>query len=358
MYTFSHFHVIDFDLMMSMIFSWHHVLKGKFLEGRRNRRLDHLLHVLIDLVIPYYLLKERRQKLGFEGENLENQKRAKAIDRGKAIKVDDIKQRISESVEDESSIVTWLVKSASRLDHWYEVDDLAYTCTCPDYPIISFCKHMYAVQTHYPPIPSDISSVNTLLPSVDALLGISQEFPSASAVVNTLEAINVDTSSDLAVFPITTDNSEESTLCRMIAEKLERCAARIRQLGSVDSEQALRINSWLEPLDNELSRENMAGSLLPVKQKLSPHLNSWPETQAAMMPPKKTRAKKQGDKAYGAGESSGKKAKTLPKPVASVETSVVISAVVQAESNEAVHLEATNTSQPFSNYYRPKTRLY
>ncbi|KAF8952885.1 hypothetical protein BDZ97DRAFT_1680484, partial [Flammula alnicola] len=60
-----------------LIEAWHHVLKGKFLEGRRNRRLDHLLHILIDQVLPYYLLKERRQKIGFEGENLENQKRLK-----------------------------------------------------------------------------------------------------------------------------------------------------------------------------------------------------------------------------------------------------------------------------------------
>ncbi|KAF8972452.1 hypothetical protein BDZ97DRAFT_1637798, partial [Flammula alnicola] len=62
-----------------LIEAWHHVLKGKFLEGRRNRRLDHLIHILMDLVLPYYSLKERRQKFGFEGENLETKKRLDII---------------------------------------------------------------------------------------------------------------------------------------------------------------------------------------------------------------------------------------------------------------------------------------
>lgn len=343
---------------MFEISSWHHVLKGKFLEGRRNCRLDHLLHILIDLVIPYYLLKERCQKLGFEGENLENQKRAKAIDRGKAIRVDDIKQRISnlDSVEDELTImiVTWLVKSASCSDHWYEVDVLAYTCTCPDYPIISFCKHLYAVQAHYPPMPSDIVISNTLLPSADMpSLEVSPGLASAGAAVDTLEVVDIDTGPELT-FPTTSVNSD-SALCHTVAEKLECFTARFRQLGS--AEQALWINSWL---DNELACENMAGSLLPVKQKLSPRLNSWPETQAAMMPPKKTRAKKRGDEAYGTGESSGKKAKMLPKLVTSAIETVIFPAVGQTGLNmsQPVHPEVAGPSQPSSSYYHSKTHLY
>jgi hypothetical protein len=75
-----------------------------------------------------------------------------------------------------------------------------------------------------------------------------------------------------------------------------------------------RLNAWI---DHELSLDATTLSLLPMKQKLSPRLNSWPETQAAMMPAKKARPKRAGDQAYGAGESSGKKAKLLPKPVAS-----------------------------------------
>ncbi|KAF8079207.1 hypothetical protein FPV67DRAFT_1356857, partial [Lyophyllum atratum] len=64
-----------------LVEAWHHVLKWKFLRGQRNRRLDHLLHVLIFLVVPYYALRERRQALGFEGDDLESKERAEALRR-------------------------------------------------------------------------------------------------------------------------------------------------------------------------------------------------------------------------------------------------------------------------------------
>ncbi|KAJ7210953.1 hypothetical protein C8J57DRAFT_1011864, partial [Mycena rebaudengoi] len=58
-----------------LIEAWHHVLKGKFLQGKRNRRMDHLLHTLSHEVLPYYALKQRRQELGFEGADIEVKKR-------------------------------------------------------------------------------------------------------------------------------------------------------------------------------------------------------------------------------------------------------------------------------------------
>jgi hypothetical protein len=157
-------------------------------------------------------------------------------------------------------------------------------------------------------------------------------------------------------------DANSSFLLRNVAQRLEHFAAHFRQQGSV--EQALRIESWL---NSEISLES--GSLLPIKQKLAPRLNSWPETKAVMMPEKKTRAKRAGDKAYGAGETSGKKAKILPTAV-SVERQV---AVTQAAAPVnivkpvgAVPLTSAFQplqpplvdSQPPSRYYRPKTHLY
>ncbi|KAJ7806692.1 hypothetical protein B0H14DRAFT_2227243, partial [Mycena olivaceomarginata] len=55
--------------------AWHHVLKDKFLEGKRNRRLDHLLNTLLHAVLPYYSQKQRRQDLGLEGPDAEVLKR-------------------------------------------------------------------------------------------------------------------------------------------------------------------------------------------------------------------------------------------------------------------------------------------
>ncbi|KAF8911108.1 hypothetical protein CPB84DRAFT_1672351 [Gymnopilus junonius] len=36
---------------------WHHVLKGKFFNGWRNRHLDHLISTLVIKVVPYYILR-------------------------------------------------------------------------------------------------------------------------------------------------------------------------------------------------------------------------------------------------------------------------------------------------------------
>jgi len=62
-----------------MDYRWHHVLKGKFLHGKCNRRVDYLIHTLVEQVIPYYRSKQARQDVGFEGENLEVMKHRQVI---------------------------------------------------------------------------------------------------------------------------------------------------------------------------------------------------------------------------------------------------------------------------------------
>jgi MULE transposase domain len=58
-----------------LVEAWHHLLKGTFMEGKRNRRLDHLIHILIDRAIPYFIQRHRRQEFGFEGGDLKVEKR-------------------------------------------------------------------------------------------------------------------------------------------------------------------------------------------------------------------------------------------------------------------------------------------
>ncbi|KAJ7511852.1 hypothetical protein B0H11DRAFT_1653261, partial [Mycena galericulata] len=72
------FEACDTNMLIEV---WHHVLKGKFLHGKRNRRLDHLLSTLLDEVLPYYALKQCRQQLGFEGPDIEVKKRQDIIKR-------------------------------------------------------------------------------------------------------------------------------------------------------------------------------------------------------------------------------------------------------------------------------------
>lgn len=55
------------------------------MEGKRNRRLDQLISILIREVIPYYAQKQLRQKHGFEGLNLEMAERRDVLERARKI---------------------------------------------------------------------------------------------------------------------------------------------------------------------------------------------------------------------------------------------------------------------------------
>ncbi|KAF9519290.1 hypothetical protein BS47DRAFT_1251150, partial [Hydnum rufescens UP504] len=53
--------------------SWHHILKGKFLQGKRNRWADHLICILIRNVELRYKTNYLRQEHSLKGPNLELQ---------------------------------------------------------------------------------------------------------------------------------------------------------------------------------------------------------------------------------------------------------------------------------------------
>ncbi|KAE9388559.1 hypothetical protein BT96DRAFT_836017 [Gymnopus androsaceus JB14] len=60
--------------------AWHHLLKGKLLEGKRNRRADHLIYTLMQKAIPYFQKWHRCQEAGFEGPDLEICRRMKVAE--------------------------------------------------------------------------------------------------------------------------------------------------------------------------------------------------------------------------------------------------------------------------------------
>jgi len=90
-----------------LVEAWHHLLKGTFMEGKRNRRLDHLIHILVDRAIPYFIQRHRRQEFGFEGGDLEVEERMNIEERSKHIMIQDITAVLSEDK-------VYLVKSQSK----------------------------------------------------------------------------------------------------------------------------------------------------------------------------------------------------------------------------------------------------
>ncbi|KAJ7240297.1 hypothetical protein C8J57DRAFT_986141, partial [Mycena rebaudengoi] len=87
--------------------------------------LDHLISKLLKDVLPYYALEQRRQELGFEGVDIEVNKRRDILKRSKVY----VKQDIVH-IEDSK----YIVPSKSDPSKMYEVDIDAYSCTCLDFP--------------------------------------------------------------------------------------------------------------------------------------------------------------------------------------------------------------------------------
>jgi hypothetical protein len=121
---------------------WHHLLKGDFLEGKRNWRLDHLLHTLTQKAILHFIACHRQQAFGFEGPDLALKKRIEVEQHAKLIKKLDVAP-----LDNKANI--FLVKSQSDGAIDYEVDLENYNCTCLSFPIIWYCKDICAVQIHY-----------------------------------------------------------------------------------------------------------------------------------------------------------------------------------------------------------------
>jgi hypothetical protein len=264
--------------------SWHHVLKGKFLQGKRNRRLDHLLNKLLHAVVPYYSLKQRRQDLGLEGPDMEVRKRQDITKRSAAYTQEDI-----EFVEEGR----YLVRSQSDPSRVYEVDIETYTCDCPDYPLISYCKHLCAVQLFFGG-EQEVSGTPAT-PQVPSLASLPPESaPSEPATPAT---------------PIIDGVESKPKAITVVAEKLERLAARLRRSRKTAVSVLDNALANLEDvLDRMLLASDEGSAVLPSSQRLPPVAKD-PTARQSMMPAVKRSRNRAGDSAYGAGSSSGLKAK-------------------------------------------------
>ncbi|KAJ6496885.1 hypothetical protein DFH09DRAFT_945727 [Mycena vulgaris] len=279
----------DCDTNM-LIEAWHSVLKGKFLHGKRNRRLDHLLSTLLNDVLPYYALKQRRQELGFEGPDIEVKKRRRIVQESKSYTKVDIEQ-VSEG--------NYLVKSKSDPSKTYEVDLDTYTCNCLDYPLISYCKHICAVQTLFIETGGPLDGRQPLARPEGVLATDDRpilQVPSLSTLPSTSASLGP---------------ASKPKLLTAVGEKLERLAARLRRPRR-KSNPDLKLSNLEAALDAMLLATDV-GSVLPSAKHLAPVVKEV-TARETMMPNVKTRRKVAGDPAYGGGAASGGKAK---KPKAS-----------------------------------------
>jgi hypothetical protein len=103
--------------------------------------LDHLLHILTERAIPHFIAQHHRQELGFEGPDLELKRCTEVIEHATSINKSNI-------IISNHSMFSIQSQSNSKIR--YKVDIVAYHCTCLSFPTIHFCKHICAVQNHFP----------------------------------------------------------------------------------------------------------------------------------------------------------------------------------------------------------------
>jgi len=277
-----------------LVEAWHHLFKGSFLQGKRNRRLDHLIYVLVDHAIPHFIEKHHRQEAGFEGADLEVQERIAVEGRAKSIKITDITKTNEDNI--------YLVKSQSIPDMTYCIDLDAYDCNCLSFPSICFCKHICAVQAHFPEIYKPVPTSRLIIHCEDSIdPGNGGEYENSNSS---------DSDSDEELNPPLRPHhasSQPESIKFTIINKLSSLAIRLQNTSIEPSATALM--KFHDDLDIFIGQINNFQPLLPREMKIAPNKHSWPETAAVMNVPVKSKRKKHVDP-YGGGERSGKKAKT------------------------------------------------
>jgi len=128
-------------------------LKTYWLDGKRNRQIDHLIYILTQEMLPdHYESRQRAQEKGFDGKDLEERHRCTVMTNSWSISGNSIIPIDSDRFH---------VASQTHTGWKYVVDTWAAICDCPDFLRIWFCKHLAAVQSKYPThTPSKASQCN------------------------------------------------------------------------------------------------------------------------------------------------------------------------------------------------------
>jgi hypothetical protein len=281
--------IFDLGDTNMLVEAWHHLRKGDFLEGKRNRRLDHLIHALCEIAIPHFIARHHRQAMGFEGPDLAFKHRMGVISRAVSIPHSAIQ------LDPETS--KYVVRSQSDPDIFYEVDLDAYDCTCLSFPLIRFCKHICAFQNHFPEAETSVPVAALLVP---------QHLEPDDADID--PDLDWTSESELALEHTQAQKDQQSIddLARRLQSLMLSClnplpvmTAKLRQAISGATEALDILDSDLTPLVAILPRQ---------KARIPPNQHSWPETRAVMNIPVKSKKRKDYGP-YGGNERSGKRAK-------------------------------------------------
>ncbi|KAH6905406.1 hypothetical protein BKA70DRAFT_1225782 [Coprinopsis sp. MPI-PUGE-AT-0042] len=298
----------DCDTNM-LLEAWHHVLKGMLMQGKRNQ-----------LAEQHFIARHQRQEFGFEGPDLEVQKTIEMVKLGSKISSSDI-------FPSDDTDGNFLVKSQSKSDQFYAVqyDVDGFTCECPAYVSILFCKHIAAVQHHFSEAYMVVSASRLDIHAKETFQSESVAATERSALPD-VEGPTPDIEQDINVVnEIWSINRKMNLVTEMLADPGSKVALEALQTFN------MQLTGLLGGIEGPSS-----WNILPNQKKVAPNQgNDWDTTKALMgssvkkrtatsptEPPGVVKSKRKGlhdreEHPYGGKERSGKKAKpdALQKPL-------------------------------------------
>ncbi|SJL09304.1 uncharacterized protein ARMOST_12681 [Armillaria ostoyae] len=264
---------------LEMNWIWHHVLK-------------------VRCAIPYFIQRHHRQDAGFDGLSLEVKERKSIEEHAQSIKKSDITKCFVDLELSPDAKQFFFVASQSDPTMHYTVDVSSYHCNCKSFPHINYCKHICAVQNHFPEALLRSQSPSLLLRSSDS---------------DTTNAINsaITFSQNTSIEP--SQPALEQEFAGQVASQLQNLAEYLKSNGSSQVMENLcvlsqQVYDFAET--SEITTPTSSLSIIPSKKaKIASNQHSWTEMAAVMGVPVKGKRKKKYDEPYAGGERSGKKAK-------------------------------------------------
>lgn len=264
-------------------------------------------------MVPNYEARHERQEVGVEGPNLVERRRREILASAESISRDSIQQF------DDSQ---FHIASASRPGDFFAVNLARQTCNCKDFHRIQFCKHLAAVQAHFPHL---CSGGNTEVPVPTR--GPRETNPDRLRPADNLDSLTQD-----------------------ISRLTQTLASQPTQSDSYPAVvEAFRSAKY------SLTAAMQGTGALPDKERIPPNQKTWQET-AERMGARRVRARKQPQPAKPAeergitersiGAAKGKKRKIYDDPYAGGERSGkrAKSDALSAAANERARASRAGTS--------------
>ena len=116
-------------------------MKTHYLNGKRNRHVDHIVKTLVKDLMSNVSNLHKRQVAGLEGLDLEGTRRQQILATASSMSADSIHH---------VGGTKFNVASQSNPGHCYAINLTQSTCDCNDFPRIRHCKHIAAIRVHFP----------------------------------------------------------------------------------------------------------------------------------------------------------------------------------------------------------------